>query len=150
MLTLSKRIAVAIDGSPQSDKAAEEAVRLASIHGLRGKSKIFAILALPNMKAPTYTDFFPTPPPTEQPEWEEKKRRHFYVIDKAATESQTEWEPVVLYGDPVDAILDFSDREDIDLIVIGSSGAGKVKRALGKSVSAKIAMQAKRSVYIVR
>jgi len=33
MLKLSKKIIVAIDGSPQSDKAAEEAVRLASISG---------------------------------------------------------------------------------------------------------------------
>ncbi len=30
MLTLRKKILVAIDGSPQSDKAAEEAVRLAA------------------------------------------------------------------------------------------------------------------------
>ena len=59
MLTLSKRIIVAIDGSPQSDKAAEEAARLASISGTKFKSQLYAVLVLPSMKTPSFTDFFP-------------------------------------------------------------------------------------------
>ena len=70
MLTLSKKIIVAIDGSPQSDKAAEEAVRLASISGPKFKSQLYAILVLPSMKTPTFTDFFPEKPATEMPGWD--------------------------------------------------------------------------------
>ena len=56
MLTLSKKIIVAIDGSPQSDKAAEEAVRLAATSGTKFKSKLYAVMVLPNMKTPSFTD----------------------------------------------------------------------------------------------
>lgn len=40
MLNLSKKILVAIDGSPQSDKAAEEAIRLAAGSGTDRKSVV--------------------------------------------------------------------------------------------------------------
>ncbi|MBE0555648.1 MAG: universal stress protein, partial [Proteobacteria bacterium] len=53
MLNLSKKVLVAIDGSPQSDKAAEEAVRLAAAAGTNFKSKLHAILVLPSMRTPS-------------------------------------------------------------------------------------------------
>jgi len=150
MLNLSKKILVAIDGSPQSDKAAEEAVRLASAAGSRFKSKVYAMLVLPGMRTPSFTDFFPAPPVTEQPDWEEKRQRIFYVVEKAAKEAGLTLENRVVYGDATEEILGFAEDEEISVIVIGSSGAGRVRRALLGSVSAKVAMHARCSVYIVR
>ena len=71
MLTLSKKILVAIDGSPQSDKAAEEAVRLAAQSGVKLRSQVYAVLVLPSLKPSSFTDFFPSKPPTEEPDWQE-------------------------------------------------------------------------------
>lgn len=150
MLNLSKKILVAIDGSPQSDKAAEEAVRLAAAAGSRFKSKVHAMLVLPGMRTPSFTDFFPAPPVTEQPDWEEKRQRIFYVVEKAAKEAGVALESHVVYGDATEEILGFAEDEEISVIVIGSSGAGRVRRALLGSVSAKVAMHARCSVYIVR
>ncbi len=150
MLNLSKKILVAIDGSPQSDKAAEEAIRLASAAGTRFKSKVYAMLVLPGMRTPSFTDFFPAPPVTEQPDWEEKRQRIFYVVEKAAKEAGMTLENRVVYGDASEEILGFAEEEAISVIVIGSSGAGRVRRALLGSVSAKVAMHARCSVYIVR
>jgi nucleotide-binding universal stress UspA family protein len=150
MLNLSKKILVAIDGSPQSDKAAEEAVRLAAAAGTRFKSKVYAMLVLPGMRTPSFTDFFPAPPATEQPDWEEKRQRIFYVVEKAASEAGVALENRVVYGDATEEILGFAEDEEISVIVIGSSGAGRVRRALLGSVSAKVAMHARCSVYIVR
>lgn len=150
MLNLSKKILVAIDGSPQSDKAAEEAIRLAGASGTRFKSKIYAILVLPSMRSPSFTDFFPSPPATERPDWEEKRKRIFYVVEKAAVEAGAALENVVVYGDPAEEILSFAEREEIDVVVIGSSGVGRVKRTFLGSVSTKVAMHARQSVYIVR
>lgn len=56
---------MAIDGSPQSDKAAEEAVRLAAGNQSQFKSRIYALLVLPNAPTSTYTDFVPAAPMTE-------------------------------------------------------------------------------------
>lgn len=150
MLTLSKKIIVAIDGSPQSDKAAEEAVRLASISGPKFKSQLYAILVLPSMKTPTFTDFFPEKPATEMPGWEEKRDRLFYVVEKAASEADVQLQSLVLYGDPAEELMMFAEEKGCDVIVIGSSGKGRMKRTLLGSVSTKVSLHAHCSVYIVR
>jgi nucleotide-binding universal stress UspA family protein len=46
MLNLRKKILVAIDGSPQSDKAAEEAIRMAAGNQSQFKSRVYAMLVL--------------------------------------------------------------------------------------------------------
>jgi nucleotide-binding universal stress UspA family protein len=150
MLNLGKKILVAIDGSPQSDKAAEEAVRLAVASGTSFKSRVFAILVLPSMRTPSFTDFFPSLPATERPDWEEQRKRIFYVVEKAAAEAGVPLESVVVYGDAAEEILAFAEQQEIDVLVIGSSGAGRMKRALLGSVSTKVALHARQSVYIVR
>lgn len=149
MLRVGKKILVAIDGSPQSDKAAEEAVRLAQSCGSTFTSTLHALLVLPGMRAPSFTDFFPSLPATERPDWEENRKRIFYVVEKAAHENGMPIKSSVVYGDAAEEILAYADQEEIDVIVIGSSGVGRVKRLLG-SVSTKIALHAKQSVYIVR
>jgi len=150
VLNISKKILVAIDGSPQSDKAAEEAIRLAASSGARFKSKVYAILVLPGMRKQSFTDFFPTPPATEHPDWEEKRQRIFYVVEKAAAEANVPLEAEVIYGDAAEEILNFADQQECDVIVIGSSGKGRMKRTLLGSVSTKVALYARSSVYIVR
>ena len=150
MLTLRKKIIVAIDGSPQSDKAAEEAVRLASASGTKFKSQLYAVMVLPSMKTPSFTDFFPEKPDTEMPGWQEKRDRLFYVVEKAAAEAEVNLESIVLYGDPAEELMLMAEEKGCDVIVVGSSGKGRVKRTLLGSVSTKISLHAHCSVYIVR
>lgn len=150
MLTLSKKILVAIDGSPQSDKAAEEAIRLAVQSGAKLRSQVFAVLVLPSLKPSSFTDFFPAKPPTEEPDWQEKRERLFYVVEKSANDAGVSLESLVLYGDPAEELIHFARDKGCDVIVIGSSGKGMVKRTLLGSVSTKVALQAQCSVYIVR
>lgn len=150
MLNLRKKILVAIDGSPFSDKAAEEAVRMAAGNQSQFKSKIYAMLVLPNAPRSTFTDFVPPPPITETKEWDELRERVFYVIEKNAREADIPLEIKVVYGDPADELIDFAEKEQIDVIVIGSSGKGFLKRKLLGSVSNKVVKNSPCSVYIVR
>ena len=150
MLNLRKKILVAIDGSPQSDKAAEEAVRLAAGNQSQFKSKIYALLVLPNAPTSTYTDFVPSAPMTETKKWDELRERIFYVIEKCAAEHDIPLEMIVEYGDPADKVITLAKREEIDVIVIGSSGKGYIQRRIRGSVSHKVASNAACSVYIVR
>lgn len=150
MLNIGKKILVAIDGSPQSDKAAEEAVRLATLTGPSFQSRLHALLVLSGMRSASFTDFFPSLPATERPDWEEQRQRIFFVVEKAAAEAGIELTSQVVYGDAADEILAYADREEIDVIVIGSSGAGRMKRAVLGSVSIKVALNSHQSVYIVR
>lgn len=150
MLNFPKQILVAIDGSPLSDKAAEEAVRMASANQGTYKSRIVALLVLPNAPRNTFTDFVPAPPITETDQWEELRERIFYVIEKNATDAGIPLEMKVAYGDPAEELLEVADRENIDVIVIGSSGKGFLKRRVLGSVSHKVVKNAKCSVYVVR
>lgn len=150
MLNLRKKILVAIDGSPQSDKAAEEAVRLAAGNKSQFKSRVYALLVLPNSSSSTYTDFVPAAPLTETEKWDDLRRRIFYVVEKCASENDIPLEMVVEYGEPASRLLDFAKREEIDVIVIGSSGKGFIQRRLKGSVSHTVASNAGCSVYIVR
>lgn len=150
MLNLRKKILVAIDGSPLSDKAAEEAVRLAAGTTSQFKSKVFGLLVLPNAPRNTFTDFVPARPITEQDQWAELKERIFYVVEKIAQEEGVPLEIAVVYGDPAEELLRFSEKEEIDVIVIGSTGKGFLKRKLLGSVSHKVVRDAKCSVYVVR
>jgi len=150
MLNLRKLILVAIDGSPESDKAAEEAVRLALGNSSKFKSKIYALLVLPNAPPTTFTDFVPAPPITETKEWKERRERIFFVIEKNAREAELPLETKVVYGDPADELIHFAEKQKIDVIVIGSSGKGFLKRKLVGSVSHRVVEQAKCSVYVVR
>jgi nucleotide-binding universal stress UspA family protein len=72
------------------------------------------------------------------------------VIEKAAAEADVQLESVVVYGDAAEEIMTFAESAQIDVIVIGSSGSGRVKRTLMGSVSTKVALHASHSVYIVR
>jgi nucleotide-binding universal stress UspA family protein len=150
MLSLRKKILVAIDGSPMSDKAAEEAVRLAVGNPSQFKSKIYALLVLPNLPRTTFTDFVPPKPVTETAEWQELRERIFYIIEKNAAEADIPLEIKVVYGDPADELLGFAEREEIDVIVIGSTGKGFIKRKVLGSVSDKVVRNAKCSVYVIR
>jgi len=150
MLSLRKKILVAIDGSPLSDKAAEEAVRLAVGNPSQFKSKIYALLVLPNMQRTTFTDFVPPKPVTETEQWQQLREKIFYIIEKNAAEAEVPLEIKVCYGDPADELISFAEHEEIDVIVIGSTGKGFLKRKVMGSVSDKVVRNAKCSVYVVR
>jgi len=150
VLNLRKKILVAIDGSPQSDKAAEEAVRMAYGNRSQFKSCVYAMLVLPNAPTSTYTDFVPAAPVTETEKWDELRRRIFYVVEKCASENNVPLEMIVEYGEPADKLLEFAKREQVDVIVIGSSGKGFIQRRIRGSVSHRVASAAGCSVYIVR
>ena len=150
MLTLSKKILVAIDGSPQSDKAAEEAVRLAAASGSKFKSHVYALLVLPKVDAPAVIDYLPESRAVSHRNIDETRKRMFYVVEKAAREADVELESLFAYGDPADEIIRIAEEKECDVIVIGSSGKGRVKRALLGSVSAEVSLKAHISVYIVR
>lgn len=150
MLSLRKKILVAIDGSPMSDKAAEEAVRLAAGNQAQFKSKVFALLVLPNAPRTTFTDFVPPRPVTETEQWGEMREKIFYVIEKSAAEAGVPLETRVSHGDPVDELLAIAEKERVDVIVIGSTGKGFIKRKVMGSVSDRVVRNAKCSVYVVR
>ena len=60
------------------------------------------------------------------PGWNEKRARLFYVVEKVAAEAEVELESIVLYGDPAEELMMFAEEKGCDVIVIGSSGKGRM------------------------
>lgn len=151
MLNLSKKILVAIDGSPASDKAAEEAVRLAAASSSeRFRGILYAVIVRPSRNAPALTDLSLAPARNRVDDWEDRKERIFYVVDRAASEANLHLRKEIIYGEVDEALMKFAEQEECDAIVIGSTGKGRMMRALRGSISTKIALNARCSVYIVR
>lgn len=150
MLNLRKKILVAIDGSPYSDKAAEEAIRMAAGNRSQFKSKVFALLVVPNAQSSSYSDFVPVKPLTETEQWDDIRKRIFYIIEKSAAEYDVPLEMIVEAGEPAEKLVEFALQEEVDVIVIGSSGKGFLERKLKGSVSKRVAELAPCSVYLVR
>ncbi|WRX24723.1 UspA - like 10 [Theobroma cacao] len=63
---------------------------------------------------------------------------------------QIKAETLILEGDPTDMICDISEQMNVDLLVVGSRGLGKIKRALLGSVSDYCAHYAKCPTLIVK
>jgi nucleotide-binding universal stress UspA family protein len=57
---------------------------------------------------------------------------------------------VLLHGEPGDAIYNFVEENNFDMIVIEDKGQGKVERFLLGSITEKIVHHAKTSVLVVK
>jgi len=151
MLTLGKKIVVAIDGSPQSDKAAEEAVRLGLVSGERFRSTVYAVFVLPPSQESLVIDYLPDESAgARRSDLQDTKRRIFSVVEKAARDAGIDLQVLTRFGDPADEILRVAEEMAADVIVIGSSGKGRLRRALHGSTSAKVMHHCRCSVYVVR
>lgn len=136
------RILIATDGSPGSQAAVEEGVRLAK---LTGAGVIFVAAAHPPL------------PVLGDPYYQRALSENLAVMRAAlakatlfAKERQVRYETELMEGSPAQTILDLARSRDVDLIVVGSRGLGAVKGALLGSVSSAVVHHADRPVLVAR
>ncbi len=72
------------------------------------------------------------------------------MVRKLAAEQEIPLEILVVEGEPATSIIHLARKHDIDLLVIGSTGKGAMKRAFLGSVSAEVIEQAPCGVYVTR
>lgn len=71
-------------------------------------------------------------------------------VENTAKNAGLEVESVLLEGHPAEEIINFSEKNGIDLIIVGSLGKSGVERFLMGSVSEKVVKNAKVPVLVVR
>ena len=138
------KILIATDGS----KAAKNAVDFGIKFALKYGAKIYAVYVI---NETAYEKDY-------QGNWSSEARQTFekvahretsFVVDKAKS-SGLDAEPVILIGSVADKILDFANKHDIDMIVVGSLGKSGIEHFTLGSVSEKIVRYAKVPVLVVR
>ena len=96
--------------------------------------------------------------PSRDIAWEKAMKEQLIIEGNEATTyventgraTNIEVESVILEGSPVDEIVDFADKNDIDLIVMGSHGKSAIQRFLIGSLAEKVVKHSKIEVLVVR
>jgi nucleotide-binding universal stress UspA family protein len=91
-------------------------------------------------------DYPPEPP---APEPDELAQRQLERAQMSLARRRLEAEYVVEVGDPAERLLDFADRRDADLIVVGSRERGFLDRLLHHGVDEAVARRAHHDVLLV-
>ena len=144
--SIFKRIMVATDGSESVKDAVATAIELARLN----KTKLYAVHVI---SLGFLYESLPTDEELEQAFQEkamtEGKQATAYV-ENAGRTANVEVESVILRGIPAQEIIYFTDKNDIDLIVMGTHGRTGIKKFMLGSVAEKVARHATKSVLVVR
>ncbi|HEY4544191.1 MAG TPA: universal stress protein [Tissierellaceae bacterium] len=139
------KILVSVDGSKNSKQALEKAKRLANLS--EGEVLILHVindtvnnpyLALNDYKKAIDNAF------VEQGDIILKEAKDLF------SDTDIEVQTLLEHGDPGKVIIDISEKENVDLIIMGSRGLNPLSRMMLGSVSNKVLNNSKTSVLIVK
>jgi nucleotide-binding universal stress UspA family protein len=146
--SIFRNIMVATDGSELVRKAVDTAIEIAKL----SKAKLYAVHVI------TQEEFSVTQHNPREPELKKSIKEQFIAEGKKATTYvetagkivNVAVEPVILEGNPADEIVDFAEKNDIDLIVMGTLGKTGIQRFLLGSVAENVVRHSKKTVLVVR
>jgi nucleotide-binding universal stress UspA family protein len=139
-----KRILVATDGSPSAEEASRFGIELAREH----EAELVFAHAVPDFDVVPATvlqigGVFPHEP-------DEHDTGLLEDAAALAAEQGVIATTVLLRGETVEALVEYADSHDVDLVVVGTRGHGAIAGALLGSVSLGLLRRAGRPVAIVR
>lgn len=137
------KVLVAVDGSEYSMNAAEYAISITKEAG----SQLIALHVI--------TSDVSTIASTFSPQMEEIKKNTQEFFDKIRRKCAANWDiplrtELIASSSVVGGIIDFAEKENIDLIVVGTRGRSGLKRLLLGSVASGIVNYAHCPVMIVK
>jgi len=143
---LYRKIMISTDGSEPVKKAVDTAVEVARLSG----AKLYAVYVV---ASGGYTFGHP-----RDIGWERAMKEHLSAEGKEATAyvetvgkaANIEVESVLLEGSPAEEIVDFADKNNIDLIVIGTLGRTGIQKFLLGSVAQNVVRHSKKAVLVVK
>ena len=161
--TKVSKILVAIDGSEMSMRAAAYAIDIANIKGKEEENVQLIGLTVIDLTNLSYSFFATASGYYEAEKLEEKRKEAQQLLDKveklAVKENNTNNNVNIQFKseiieDPISrvgsAIVDYAERENIDLIVIGTRGRTGFKKMLLGSVASGVVTYAHCPVMVVK
>ena len=151
-----KKILVAFDGSEPSRNALDHAVTIAN----RWKSELTVLSVVPRVMMPVFPDEgFGAAPITaaqDMSDYQEKMRNIYNKSLKEAEDDINEAFPdlkvnlKLLEGKPSSIIVEEAEKEDVDLIVIGSRGLGGITGWILGSTSRRVVESCTKPILVVK
>lgn len=141
-----RKIMVATDGSELVKKAVDTAVEVAKL----SEAKLYAVYVVASGGSSI--------PHPRDVGWEKAMKEHLTTEGKEATAyvetagkaADVEVESVFLEGSPAHEIVDFAEKNDIDLIVMGTLGRTGIQKFLLGSVAQNVVRHSRKAVLVVK
>lgn len=73
-----------------------------------------------------------------------------YYVENIGREANLEVESIILEGNPADEIVNYVEKNEIDLIVMGKQGKNAIQRFLIGSVAENVVRHSNISILVVR
>jgi nucleotide-binding universal stress UspA family protein len=149
---LISKVVVPIDGSQDSMRAAEYAVKLAGLHGA-DLSVVYVVNVDQYLQSlGLYRISYPDPIKKKIEEAREEAQKWFTEISKIAEQKKLRIKTEVL-DTPlsiVASVVNYADRENADLIVIGTRGRSGLSKMLLGSVASGVVTYSPCPVLVVK
>lgn len=136
------KILIAYDGSEPSLRAVEHAAQLAKTYNSEKVTLFEAIHNVP-MNDPMFIVHY------YQVE-DDVNELTFEPAKKILSEKGVTFDTKILHGDPGTLIAQIANEDRYDLVVVGGTGKGLIKKAILGSVSSHVATTAKCPVLVVK
>jgi nucleotide-binding universal stress UspA family protein len=151
-----KKVLVAYDGSDHAKHALEYAVDVADIR----KATLYILAVVPRVTLPIFPDEgFGAAPITAAQDFGEYQDRMKEMYKKALDEAvkcikeefpDLKFETILIEGRPSATIVDQAEKNDVDLIVMGSRGLGGISGWILGSTSRRVVDSCTKPVLIVK
>lgn len=145
------KILVALDGSPASDNALHVAVDEARVRN----AELHVLYVVQHVVTHSLIYDGGVPVQDANPEiyneiMENEAKNILERAGDVAKDDDIDIRTHMMFGDPRDVILDFSEELGVDLIIVGSAGKSNLDRLLLGSVSSAIIQHSKITTIVVR
>jgi nucleotide-binding universal stress UspA family protein len=140
------KVLVAIDGSTESMAAVDRAIRIA-------KNDNAELIAFNAVQLPVVGYYNPGVLNSELDKGTTEADNWFTDIARRTQEAagaKVKTQMVRSFGSPSSEIVGYAEKENVDLIVMGTRGRGKMKKMLLGSTASGVVMNASCTVMVVR
>jgi nucleotide-binding universal stress UspA family protein len=137
-----KKILLATDGSEHSKRAAENAIHMASCSD-GSKMEIIYVVDPNRAKSETLSNW-------NSLDTSDKRKKRVEEVENMAKEAGIDYEVHILNGDPGPTIVEYANKNNADVVIIGSRGLNVLQEFVLGSVSHKVAKRANCPVLIVK
>ncbi|MDE5053301.1 universal stress protein [Niallia taxi] len=136
------KILLAVDGSEHSKRAANEAVKIASL-GRECTVTIAYVVDFSKAKNEVLHS-------QNNEELEVTRKKRLFPIEEILESNKIDFTIKILHGEPGPSIVKYANKENYDMVIIGSRGLNSLQEMVLGSVSHKVVKRAKCPVLIVK